>query len=303
MEKLTIALDWTPNTNHAGIFFAKQNNLYAEAKLEVTLLSPETDEYAVTPTRKLTTGMVDIAISSSETVFSYRTATNPVLVTAVAALLQNDTSAIATLGNSGITRPMQLDGKIYASYAARFEDYIVKEMVKNDTGEGNISLTYPNKLDIWQKFLQGKADATWIFMGWEGAQAKLSNIGLNTFTMEQYGIPYGYTPIMVTTDAIIEAKKDTLRKFLSVTEAGYKYVVEDINQAAQTLAQTGLPEFANKDFVEASLQMLQPHFLNESSQWGKMTKTKWEAFTAWLIKNKLLEYNVQIEPEKLFINL
>ncbi len=40
---------------------------------------------------------------------------------AVAALLQEDTSAIVTLKSSGIDRPKDLEGKRYASYGARFE--------------------------------------------------------------------------------------------------------------------------------------------------------------------------------------
>jgi NitT/TauT family transport system substrate-binding protein len=54
-------------------------------------------------------------------VISYHTwpnAAKPKLV-AVAALLQNNQSAIVTLKSSGIDRPAKLDGKKYASYAAR----------------------------------------------------------------------------------------------------------------------------------------------------------------------------------------
>jgi ABC-type nitrate/sulfonate/bicarbonate transport system substrate-binding protein len=37
----TVALDWTPNTNHAGFYVAQADGLYASAGLEVTLLSPD----------------------------------------------------------------------------------------------------------------------------------------------------------------------------------------------------------------------------------------------------------------------
>ena len=43
-------------------------------------------------------------------------------------MLQSDTSAIVTLKSSGIDRPALLDGKRYASYAARFEGRIVQEV-------------------------------------------------------------------------------------------------------------------------------------------------------------------------------
>jgi NitT/TauT family transport system substrate-binding protein len=54
-------------------------------------------------------------------VISYQTwpnAEKPKIV-AVAALLQSNQSAIVTLQSSSIDRPAKLDGKKYASYAAR----------------------------------------------------------------------------------------------------------------------------------------------------------------------------------------
>lgn len=303
MEKLTIALDWTPNTNHAGLFLAQQQGLYAAAGLEVALLSPAQDEYATTPARRLVAGEVDLAVASSETVLSYRTAAVPVELTAVAALLQQDTSAIAVLAASGIERPAQLDGRIYASYQARFEDRIVAELVKWDGGQGHLLLEYPPKLDIWNRLLQGQAAATWIFLGWEGAQAKLADVALRTFALADYGIPYGYTPILVSSPPVLASKRAAIARFLQVTGAGYRQAVTDPAAAAQRLAQTGLPAFTDVPFVQTSLELLQPYFLTAAGEWGQMDLLKWAAFVAWLEATGLLVPTAHTVPDKLFINL
>ena len=39
MGKITVCLDWTPNTNHAGLYVALHEGLYAKAGLEVTKLA------------------------------------------------------------------------------------------------------------------------------------------------------------------------------------------------------------------------------------------------------------------------
>jgi hypothetical protein len=44
---------------------------------------------------------------------------------------------------------------------------------------------------------QGEADATWIFTGWEGIDAQIKGVELNVFKLADYGIPYGYTPVLV----------------------------------------------------------------------------------------------------------
>lgn len=303
MEKLTIALDWTPNTNHAGLFLAQQQGLYAAAGLEVVLLSPAADAYATTPARRLVAGEVDLAVASSETVLSYRTAAVPVEVTAVAALLQQDTSAIAVLAASGLERPAQLDGHVYASYQARFEDRIVQELVKRDGGRGELLLEYPPKLDIWNRLLQGQAAATWIFLGWEGAQAKLAHVALRTFRLEEYGIPYGYTPVLVSVPAVLATKRAAITRFLQVSGAGYQQAVADPAAAAQQLAQTGLPAFADVAFAQTSLDILQPHFLTAAGEWGTMDLAKWTAFVHWLEATELLVPTAATAPDKLFVNL
>ena len=51
---------------------------------------------------------------------------------------------------------------------------------------------------MWPK--QGKADATWVFMGWEGIQARLAGIDLHVFRLREHGIPYSYPLLLVITE-------------------------------------------------------------------------------------------------------
>jgi hypothetical protein len=52
------------------------------------------------------------------------------------------------------------------------------------------------KLGIWNTLLIGKADAT--FDNW-GIEARVSkNIELDKFTLDEFNIPYGYSPIVLT---------------------------------------------------------------------------------------------------------
>lgn len=121
MQQVTVALDWTPNTNHTGFYVARNNGYYKDAGIDVTISSPHTDDYKATPASRLIDGSATFACTPSETIISYHTWPNgakPKIV-AVAALVQSNLSAVVTLKSSGIERPAQLDGKKYASYAAR----------------------------------------------------------------------------------------------------------------------------------------------------------------------------------------
>ena len=39
-KEITVCLDWTPNTNHTGLFAAQQLGYYEEAGLDVTIVQP-----------------------------------------------------------------------------------------------------------------------------------------------------------------------------------------------------------------------------------------------------------------------
>lgn len=98
-----------------GFYVAKAQGLYEKAGLDVTFISPHSDEYKVTPASRVESGEALLAIAPSESVISYATwpeahKQRPKL-RAVAAVLQADTSAIATLKSSGIDRPAKVRGR------------------------------------------------------------------------------------------------------------------------------------------------------------------------------------------------
>ena len=170
MAPITVALDWTPNTNHIGFYVAKAKGWYADAGLDVTILSTHHDDYKRTPASRVADGSAQFAVTPTESVISSHTqpagggAAKPKLV-AVAALQARTTSAIVTLKSSGRDTPAKLDGANYASYGARYEGRIVQELIKKAGGTGVYTESVPPMLGIWSTILAGTADATWVFMG------------------------------------------------------------------------------------------------------------------------------------------
>ena len=72
MKKIKIALDWTANTNHTGFFVAKEKGFYKELNLDVELLTPDMDDYSVTPAKKVELGEADFALCPFESIVSYQ---------------------------------------------------------------------------------------------------------------------------------------------------------------------------------------------------------------------------------------
>ncbi|NBC09114.1 MAG: ABC transporter substrate-binding protein [Bacteroidetes bacterium] len=285
---LTIALDWTPNTNHTGFFVAQALGYYNDLGLNVRIVDPSIDNYETTPAKKLDLGEVDFAIAPTESAISLNTKANKAEAVAIAALLQEDVSAIAVLDNSGIDRPADLDGRTYASYGARYEDKIVQRMIQNDGGKGELHIDYPEKLGIWNTLLENKADATWIFQNWEGVEAETQGIQLRYFKMSDYDIPYGYSPVLLAMQDRIRAREAAYRAFLQATKRGFLYAQQDPEDAVRLLA----PFVPDRDREQINLlraQLYTNEHYGDKENWGKMAPERVQAFTDWLRQQKIEE--------------
>lgn len=215
--KIRIALDWTPNTIHSGLYIAKEKGYYAKRDLDVELLPPDA-QYSKTPTKQLEAGEVELAICPSESCIAYNEASK-LQLQAIYAILQRDASAIAGTALSSLK---DLSGKRYGSHNARYEDAIVRAMVSRDGGNGTtVEIERSEgKLSMFEAVKTGRVDATWIFLPWEGVEAEVEGVETKHFKLEDYGIPYGYSPV-IARNAGSSPADETLHDFFAATREGY----------------------------------------------------------------------------------
>jgi ABC-type nitrate/sulfonate/bicarbonate transport system substrate-binding protein len=283
MKNITIALDWTPNINHIGFFVARERGYYKELGIDVEIIDPAADSYAVTPAKKVEKGEADFALCPTESVISYRTKSTPFDLIGVATVFQKDVSAIAVRAGEGIESPKDLDGKSYASYEARYEDGIVKQMMRNDGGEGSIKIGYPNKLGIWDTVLNKTFDSTWIFLNWEGVEAEALGAKLNYFKMADYGIPYSYSPLLVASETKITERREAYKAFVQATRKGFEFCQTHPDEAVE-LFKAFVPEKDAKIDLNRALELSSEAFGND---WGRLDKNTVSDFLGWIYQNKL----------------
>lgn len=231
-------------------------------------------------------GQADFAIAPFESVISYNNKSNKVDAIAVFAIHQEDISSIASLKPSNIKRLQQLDWKIYASYKARYEVFIVKKMIQNDTGKGHMKIIYPDKLGIWNTLLEHQADATWIFNTWEGIEAKSQNIDLNLFSLDDYGISYAYSPVIVTKEENIETHKSIYSKFIKATQQGFLHALSHPKEAEKILLKHVTEHDKKRIDISKTIEYTLPYFLKDGNC-GFMKKERIDKFLKWLVGNDL----------------
>ena len=106
LEKITFVLDWTPNTNHTGIYVAMANGYFEDAGLEVEVVQPPEDGAEVL----VASGKAQFGVSFQDYIAPGLIGDDPLPITAVAAIIQHNTSGIISRAGEGMDTPKGLEG-------------------------------------------------------------------------------------------------------------------------------------------------------------------------------------------------
>ena len=131
VRKLTFVLDWTPNTNHTGIYVAREKGYFKDAGLEVEIVQPPENGAEVLAA----SGKAQFAMSFQDSLAPAFSGDNPLPVTAVAGVIQHNTSGIISRRGEGMDRPKGLEGKKYATWDLPVEKATIKDVMEADGGD------------------------------------------------------------------------------------------------------------------------------------------------------------------------
>jgi ABC-type nitrate/sulfonate/bicarbonate transport system substrate-binding protein len=285
---ITLALDWTPNTIHTGLFAALSKGYYLEEGISLTILPPS-PTYSTTPAKLLEQKQVDLAICPSESCIAYAES-GKMHLQAIYAILKSDASAIVSTKFNHIS---QLESGVYGSYNARYEDAIVKSMISHDGGKGDTMSVHRDagKLDLFNQLKDGKIDATWVFLPWEGVEAEQQGVKLNVFKTAEYGVPYGYSPV-IARNGNRGLSDEVVDRFIKATKKGYEYALQtsNLDQVVGILEKECQPK-RDAEFLRKSQKGINPYYLGEGTQaeLGEMTEEGWKVWVEWLEGKGLVE--------------
>ncbi|MHB0859554.1 MAG: ABC transporter substrate-binding protein [Anaerolineae bacterium] len=292
-EKAVLSLDWVPNTNHTGFFVALEKGWYAEEGIDLEIQVPSDPSAAL---KQVAAGNTAFGVSFQEEVTIARS--NDIPVVSVAAIIQHNTSAFAALASSGIASPEDFEGKTYASYGLPIERPILEGLMGCAGADAAEVKFVDVGFDAFPALLGGRVDLAWIFLGWDGVQAELRGVALNTVPLYGSCLPDYYTPVVIAGEQTIEDRADLVRRFLTATSRGYVYAAEHPEEAAEILLKHS-PE-SDRELVLASQAWLSPRYQDDAPRWGEQKNEVWSDFAAWMNDHGLL--NQPIDPDEAFSN-
>ena len=128
LTKVQIVLDWTPNTNHTGIFVAKEKGYFEENGLDVEILpAPEGST-----TQLIGSGKSQFGISFQDELGTYFSKDEKLPVTVLATILQHNTSGLISLKDKNVTSFKDLEGKKNDTWDSTIEQGMLKYIMANE---------------------------------------------------------------------------------------------------------------------------------------------------------------------------
>ena len=275
--KITFVLDWTPNTNHTGLFVAQEKGYFKEAGLDVDIIQPSEDG----STMMVASGRVEFGVGFQDTMASAIAGSEPMDLVAVAALIQHNTSGIISLKEKGIDTPAKLEGAKYATWDSPVEIATIKKIMERDGGDFSKLQLIPSTVYDVVTALHTDIDCIWIFYAWDGVKMDISGYDSNylDFRMIDETFDY-YTPVILSNQKYLKNHGAEAKKFLKAVRRGYEYAVENPDEAAEILCKAA-PEL-DRDLVFASQNWISKQYKAEVEQWGYIDPVRWNRFYRWL---------------------
>ena len=288
LKKVTVVLDWTPNTNHTGLYVAKEKSFFKEQGLEVEIIQPSEG----TSDTIVASGKAQFGISYQESVTYARAADVPLV--SIGAVIQHNTSGFASLKDKNILTPKDFEGKVYGGWGSEVEEATIRYLMEQAGADfSKVTIMTTGDADFFQASATGQIDFAWIFEGWAGIEAKQKGMDLNYIDLGKEAPVFDYyTPVIITNETILKEDKVLVEDFMKGVKKGYEYAIKNPEDAADILIKE-VPEI-NQELVMESQKFLADKYQADAATWGLQKEEVWQRYTEWMFENGFIDKKIDV---------
>lgn len=293
LEEVTVTLDWTPNTNHTGLYVAKEKGYFQDAGLDVEIITPG----EVGADQLVASGKAEFGIGYQEELTQARVEGVPII--SIGAVIQHNTSGFASPKEKGITSPEDFVDKTYGGWGDPVEEAVMTSLMEQENADvDQVNIVNMGKSDFFT-VVKRDIDFAWIYYGWTGVEAELRGEDLNMMYVSDYSdkLDY-YTPVITTSEKMVQNRPETTQQFMAATSKGYEFAIDQPDEAADILIDE-VPDL-DEELVKASQQWLAPKFQDDAKRWGEQKQEVWENYANWMYNHDLLDH--PLDSDKAFTN-
>lgn len=284
LKSIDFILDWYPNTNHTGLFVAKEKGYFDEIGINFNILtSPEDSTSDLIINNKAPFGIYfqdSLAAKLPKT-------TN---ITAVAAIIEHNTAGFLSLKNKNIISKENIKNKRFGSYNDPIEIALINYLTdKNITfvpnTDSNSILNLSNNL----------FDLSLSFYGYDKIMADTMNIDTNFIYLKDLSNNLDfYSPIIIANTNYLNNNKEEAIKILQAIKKGYIYAINNPEEAAEILIKANPELENNRKFIVESQKYLSSVYATNPDKWGEFDPNRWNNYYKWLNNQKILESEIPL---------
>lgn len=290
LTPVSFVLDYSPNVNHTGIYVAIQKGWFAEEGIEVEIVPvPDDGSDAL-----IGSGGANMGVSYQDYIANSLASANPMPYTAIAAIVQHNTSGIMSRAEDGIISAKGMEDHVYATWNMPIEQATIKQIVEADGGNYSKVQMVPYTVDDEVAGLRANMfDTVWVYEWWAVQNAKLQDYPVNYFSFADMDPVFDYyTPVIAVNDAFAAENPELVKGFLRAAKRGYEYAAENPAEAATILCEA-VPEL-DADLIQMAQEFISPEYISDASAWGEIDPARWAAFYQWLNDEGLVENQLDV---------
>src|SRR5215213_9809781 len=288
LESVSVALDWYPNVNHAGLYLALERGYYAEESLAPEFYTPSD------PTTVLQTvgaGRDDFGISYQTDILLARAAGVPVV--SVLALVQTPLQGVMVLADSGITRPRDLAGKTVGYPGIPSQEAFLATMLEDDGATMDDIDLVNIDFNLVPGLISGQVDASLgAFWTHEPILAKEEGYPTNFLRVDDWGVPSYYELVIAAGESTVTERSELVTRFLRATRRASEDAIAD--PAAAIAALRAASPDLNVAVEEAGIALLIPAWTADGVRFGTQTAARWDAYAAWMADRGLIPDDLDV---------
>lgn len=284
-KELSLALDWYPNSNHAGIYSAIDEGFFDEEGIKLSVYTPS-DPTAIISS--VASGRDDFGLSYHPDILQAQSA--GLEIVSVLSISQHPLNSIMTLKKSSIKNPSDLKGKVvgYPGIPSN------KAMLETVLSSQNININDVETVDVGfelvKALVSGSVDAI-IGAYWthESIVMELQGYEIEIMRLEEWGVPDYYELILITNQSFLEENKSDVEKVVNSFKKGYEFSIRNPQESITSLINIVGKEIVEEDVERAGVELLIPMWQSNNLPFGHQDISKWEETYEWMYQNNFLE--------------
>lgn len=250
-SSISFMLDWTPNTNHIGLYVAQKLGYFDNEGVDVTIL-PTAQAGAETSVEN---GVADVGFTTLSNVAAFNA--QGANLKMVFDLTQQPVARWCALAShTDISTPKDFDGKTFVSFGSAEQTAVLRQMIRTAGGTGDFE-TATAGTNTFQALTNGQGDFGGFYATWENVESELHGPALHCFVASDWGVPGNPDQLGFAVNAawLKDASHgDTLRRFLAAVRRGYNYALANPDEAADILVDQAGEAQLDPELTHASMQ-------------------------------------------------